>query len=535
MQKLPTLIFGLLVSSTFAIQAQQRGDLIDYGLLHKLTVGEIKELLSEFPPSLVNLALLNDNDTDEVEAYRLLYYTVDAHDNLTIASGAVFLSTEPLAEAPLAAYMHGTITSDEEAPSRLGGDESLIGWILAADGYVAILPDYLGLGDNELIHPYSHADTEASASIDMIIASRKFLEEEYGMEDKKDLFLTGYSQGGHATVAVQREIERNYSSEFNIIMNVAGSGAYCMSTVQRYHLLSHPKYKRPAHIPYLILGYRDVYSYMNTDLDDIFRDPYDDMMPDLFDGTHTIGEIEDELDITYWPEILTGRYYLGMKYNYFHPMNRALRDNDLIDWKPENRLMLLYCGGDEIVNPHNSAVALLVFHLKGAYKVSAMNLGPFSHLDCVAPVLTITKIMFDCNSGINPCIFDRTKASSDLDPYMNELDIEEASMIAANYEIEELNELYNPDLSLGVTPESKTLPELEIYPNPASDHFTITFDREIGVQQISLVNILGQEVRNYSNPGKIMTYEIHCNGLPSGIYNIIIKAEKNYMKRVVIE
>ena len=66
-------------------------------------------------------------------------------------------------------FQHGTVLHDSEAPSQ---DESsqFIGLVYAADGYIAVLPDLLGLGEGSGIHPYHHAASSATAVVDMLRA-----------------------------------------------------------------------------------------------------------------------------------------------------------------------------------------------------------------------------------------------------------------------------------------------------------------------------------------------------------------------------
>ncbi len=144
------------------------------------------------------------------------------------------------------------------------------------------------------------------------------------------------------------------------------------------------------------------------------------MIPGLFNREKTITETEDILQVDRWPEMLKRRFYLGLKYNYFHPMNIALRDNDLIDWTPMHKLRLLYCSGDEIVSPYNSVAAWFIFFLKHAPDVVALNLGNMGHNDCAIPALALTKVLFDCNSQINPCALSLKKSTA-LKQYMHEL------------------------------------------------------------------------------------------------------------------
>ena len=61
-------------------------------------------------------------------------------------------------------------------------------------------------------HNYCHSETEASAIIDLILASKDFAESQ-GMGIGEQVFLMGYCKGGHATMAAVKEIEQNYANE----------------------------------------------------------------------------------------------------------------------------------------------------------------------------------------------------------------------------------------------------------------------------------------------------------------------------------
>ena len=86
------------------------------------------------------------------------------------------------------------------------------------------------MGDNPGIHPYVHWESEATASIDLIRASREFLMDSLEIWDNNQLFLTGYSQGGHSTMAIHKYIKvNNLQSEFNVVASAPMSGPYALS------------------------------------------------------------------------------------------------------------------------------------------------------------------------------------------------------------------------------------------------------------------------------------------------------------------
>jgi pimeloyl-ACP methyl ester carboxylesterase len=135
----------------------------------------------------------------------------------TIATGNVSVPRRS-GRLPTVVYLHGTAVSFYDAPSNPNvfgefnaNGESFDGppssAIFAGAGFIYIAPDYLGLGDSTVPrHRYFHAATEASAALDLLKASRHLLRE-LGVRRNRELFTFGFSQGGHATLALQRALE----------------------------------------------------------------------------------------------------------------------------------------------------------------------------------------------------------------------------------------------------------------------------------------------------------------------------------------
>ena len=113
-------------------------------------------------------------------------------------------------------YNHGTYFYGDEMTNF--GFEWFAGVPIATSGYIMAMPDYLGYGATPLTlpHPYLHAETEASTSIDMVRACRNLLKQVKG-EANDQLYLLGYSQGGHVTMATHREMEQSFPNELQII------------------------------------------------------------------------------------------------------------------------------------------------------------------------------------------------------------------------------------------------------------------------------------------------------------------------------
>ena len=327
-----------------------------------------------------------------VSIHKLVYATTDAFGAATAASGALVLPNAPWCDLPLFAYDHGTVTGRNEVPSRLSY-EILVGKYMGSSGFVSVLPDYLGLGDSPGMHPYIHAVTEATATIDMLRAAREYCSV-HGIGLNGEVFLAGYSQGGHAAMATHRMIQEQFPDEFNVVASAPCSGPYDCSGVQASVITADESYPAPYYLPYILLAYKDIYPGLPPAMADIFVTPYDTLLPPLFDGTHSSGDIDavmpDTPNLVVQPALLAA--YMS---DPDHPFRMALRDNDVYDWAPAAPMRLNYCSGDHHVFYMNSIVARDTMLANGATGVTATDLGPGTeHQSCALPALSDARDWF---------------------------------------------------------------------------------------------------------------------------------------------
>jgi hypothetical protein len=320
-------------------------------------------------------------------------YKTKWHDGSTvIASGMVFIPkiTNKLVPSELI-YLHGTKISKLRTINLKLGEQSICAGF-AAEGYVVAYPDYVGLGNGERFHLYQHAGTEAQAGIDMMRAVHELMKQNNVKTDNR-LFITGYSQGGHAAMAMHKVIQENYSKEFNVAASSPMSGAYDISGVQSKCMFE--KYAFPSYLPYLLRAYDEVYDLFDEDFSTLFKAPYDTIVSKYYDGNYDIWDINPLM-----PEVpvkmLKDEYVL--KYISSNPeiLQRVLKDNDVYDWKPEAPMQLCYCQSDEQVNYINSFVAYDKMKENGSKLVSKQSGGKrFDHFQCSVFSSMNTKFFFN--------------------------------------------------------------------------------------------------------------------------------------------
>ena len=179
--------------------------------------------------------------------YKVTYETSDLDGETVIVSGLLALPEDLTKVHPLLCYQHGTAGTKEGVPSRLESD-GLISIAMAAKGYVSVATDYLGLGDHDAVHPYMHAASEAWTAVDMMRAVREYAaENEIYINDQ--VFVTGYSQGGHAAMALHGHLEGNLSDEFEVTAAAPMSGPYSVAEGMYDLIVSGDEYFFPR-LPY---------------------------------------------------------------------------------------------------------------------------------------------------------------------------------------------------------------------------------------------------------------------------------------------
>jgi hypothetical protein len=368
------------------VPAARRGAILSAALSRTLTKATLAFLFG--------LAGVNITPQYDVQCYDVVYETIDPLGARTRASGALLLPVNPPGLLPLVSYQHGTLTLTNDAPSSmdLSGEVS-VGIAFATTGYAAVVPDYLGLGASPGLHPYHHARSEATACVDMLRAARVFCaNNNIGLTNK--LFLLGYSQGGHSTMALLRELETYHTNEFTVTACAPMAGAYDLSGVTTTNFLSGASSPNPYYFFYLLAAYQNIYHFAPK-LADLLTPPYDTTLPPLMDGAHDSAAINSAMPADPL-QILKPQYLAEFRANPRHPLRLALFDNDLYRWRPRSPMRMYHCAADQDVIIANSQVAFASFQALGAIQVQLIDPVPSAdHSGCSQPSLTLAKAWFD--------------------------------------------------------------------------------------------------------------------------------------------
>ncbi|MEI5102598.1 hypothetical protein RB200_33930 [Streptomyces sp. PmtG] len=161
-----------------------------------------------------------------VDAYRLVYRTVDAYGRPTTASGLLALPRVRQRALHPVSFTHGTGIHKEDAPStRRGKFVSAATVSYATAGFAGIAPDYLGMGTGPGHHPWMDVPSETTATLDMLRAARAFAPRA-GHTLRRDVLVTGFSQGASAALGLGRALQAGEDRWFRAGALAPVSGAY---------------------------------------------------------------------------------------------------------------------------------------------------------------------------------------------------------------------------------------------------------------------------------------------------------------------
>jgi hypothetical protein len=359
-----------------------------------------------------------------IELFKITYTTVDVFGKPDTASGLIILPATGKKSFFPVIYQHGTVDNRNDVPSNVkGGWEA--GAVFAGLGFFTMLPDYLGLGTSRGYHPYVHAASQSWAASDMLQAAVSFAANA-GISLNEKLFITGYSQGGHASMALHRDLERKPISGFKVAAASHLSGPYSISTSMLDILLSNAEYGYSGYVPHTLLAYNPIYK-LYANINQVIRPPYLDIVLRRQREEIGLGQMNTLLTEALKKDfgkaipsyIFQDSVVNNIRNNPNHPVRLALRDNDTYDWTPKVPTRILYCKADEQVVYTNAILADSVMRSRGAQNITLKDLNPtFSHGQCVEPALLNT-VSFFKSLSVSTSIFASNLQVSELRIYPN--------------------------------------------------------------------------------------------------------------------
>lgn len=360
-----------------------------------ITSQDAKIKLLAFQLIIPETSILGTKANSDVEVHKVTYKTTFKNSNIQ-ASGLVCLP-KTAGEYPVLCFQNGTNTEHSKAPTENPQNNMFMMMeSVASMGFIVVMPDYIGFGaSSQLPHPYLHAESTTQSILDMLRAVNEFgTDEKIVAKPTKNLFIFGYSQGGWATMQLQKAIEKNYSSEFNLIASSCAAGPYSLEYMNKF-ITDKEDYPMPYFLAYLLNAYHSIGLFPNP-LSDFIQAPYAAKIPGLFDGNHSGESINAELT-SKMTTLLTPEYRTGYTTNAkFSSLKSAFIANSIEAWPIITPTRLYHAANDEYIPVSMSQKMLLDFKTVGVTdtKIQLIIIPGYDHPSGVIPVGLSTILWF---------------------------------------------------------------------------------------------------------------------------------------------
>lgn len=386
------LLFATLIFSIFIVSCSKDDEVVEpeksYVNVDFETVTSVTQVKGAL--NFIGLNSLIDEVQYSYETFYFTYRTKFQGEDV-IASGLLAIPDTDGEPVPILSVHHGTLTAHSETPS----DNALNYFIYlsaASLGYAVVLPDFIGFGTTtDILHPYFDETASSEVMKDMILAARDYMaDNSIGFDNR--LFLAGYSQGGYVTFATQKLIESNPIEGITLVASAPAAGAYDLEHMKDF-FFGLEDFEQPYYIPYIIHNYNTHYNW-GQPLSDFFQDPYADRIPQLYDGSLTGGQINNQLTFLV-PDLLQP----DMVENFdtdsrFADLKQAMMDNTLVDWAPKVPTRLYHGTADDWVPYENSVVSYEKLLENGSTSVELIPIEGADHTGGILPYAEQTFLWF---------------------------------------------------------------------------------------------------------------------------------------------
>ncbi len=350
--------------------------------IEELTREEIVALLSQFGVDNPQASILF--------RYGAAMYAIDYETQLpdgtsVTASGTLTLPVGATTRRPWLSYQHATSFKDDDVSSVKGAEsvDGIVALLTASLGYLTAAPDYVGFGTSaDLDHPFVHQSLGRH--------SRDFLSAAYQIADSLDalssdsLFLMGYSEGGYATLALQKELATNPTKPLTLIASAPMGGPYDLSGTMFDYMMTSDSLPYPSYLPFTLNGYHSL-SPLWDNAHSLFKDEYVALIDTGFNGSQSGSELNQLLPSSA-AQLFTDSAYQALISDKDNLIRSALKANDLIDFVPKVPTAFFHCTEDEIIPVENARIAFEKMQTAGA-PVELIEKDYGSHVICGGQIL----------------------------------------------------------------------------------------------------------------------------------------------------
>ena len=344
---------------------------VQYEFIGRYDIERLNQILTKDTPAFTGLPVTYTPARNAVKLYRVTYPSVipERNNRPTLASGLIAIPEITAKSMPMVSYQHGTVLGKHQVPSfpEESPETQLVVAQFAGQGYVVIGADYFGLGTSTEKDGYMVIASHKQACMDMHRASMAVLAKE-GISPK-ELFLTGWSQGGVVTMSFLEMMEQN-----NIAVTAASTAsAQCDGFVMLSGFLNHPRAIDAPWITAMFIltafSYEEYYGVPGL-AKALFTDEKYELARKIYMKEPYTEEWPGDLHTLIRKEYFDPNYFAGSAYCALIQQLHAYR------WQVKTNVRMHYGEIDECLTIDLARLPSMYQHALGSNQVEALSAGP---------------------------------------------------------------------------------------------------------------------------------------------------------------
>jgi pimeloyl-ACP methyl ester carboxylesterase len=349
-----SVITALVIVFSYSCKKEDTAKTYSYFVSKKLLVEFKKDYITSMLDlasiQIPQIAAIKSHVVSDISVYRVVYKTT-INGNEINASGLLCVPATP-GDYPVLSFQNGTNTVYAAAPTESPSEYThQFVETIASMGYIVLFADYPGFGESTQIpHPYLVKEPTVRSLVDFLYTAKEIGSSEFpGITFRNEYYLLGYSQGGWATFALDKALESDYASDFNVKGVSCGAGSYNIPMLLE-STLNKQTYPVPAYLAYIVNAYTS-YGQFTNPASDIFSATYASKISSLFNGQLSLDQIDTQLT-TSVPDLLNPDFISGFETAAkYAPVMDALVNNSITAWHTLIPILFTHGEQDTQVDP----------------------------------------------------------------------------------------------------------------------------------------------------------------------------------------
>ncbi|RDY60106.1 alpha/beta fold hydrolase [Flagellimonas nanhaiensis] len=277
------------------------------------------------------------------DAYKLAYWT-DIGGEEKWLSGSILVPKEyNETNKNVLMFCHGTIFN-QDVPSNWNSPIHIEA-LPAMGNRITFLPDYLGYGTSSEDVPAYMQKKITVQQLQEFVEYGFMALEKLEVPFSKQMDVVGFSQGGHAALALAESQSESKNSIYDL-KNVVSIGGPIDINENLDYILKKQTFASAAYLTYIFGSYG--HYYWENNVSGIFNEPYDQLTKDFANGNSTLKMLKDSTTVDI-RALMNPKFLEDFLGNKNHWMRKDFASNSITPFETDIPVLLIHGIKDEDV------------------------------------------------------------------------------------------------------------------------------------------------------------------------------------------